>query len=131
VKSLKNFLKQIEIAKTIICMNKLLGTWKLVKHPQFLGAPEGLLCYQPNGTMFVIISGISSPPKTAEVNVIAYSGKFSFSNDTLIHHVEISNDLKKVGTDQMRYPFFEHDELILQDQRENEGAMKIHWKKIL
>jgi len=105
---------------------KLVGTWKLVSakittdkgelRDSWGPNPEGLLMYTADGRMSAILtlSGrkplsvsdfISAPvPERAEAfaSMTAYAGRYTFSGDKVVHHVEVASMPNDVGANMER-----------------------------
>jgi hypothetical protein len=128
---------------TLSCRNeggrdKLVGTWKLLSAllstaggerndaPFGLG-PKGFLTYTQEGRMSAMISysgrkpisvidlSLASVEEKAEAftTFLAYSGRYTLMEDTVIHHVEISSLQNWVNTDLVRLIKFQGDRIIL------------------
>ena len=125
---------------------RLLGTWKLVSYvgqevPSGVGSnvmgprPSGFINYGPDGRMIVLIVGSDrrKPAGTVATQVeaqhlirsmLAYAGTYTVDGDarTVTHHVEISGDQSRSGTDQVRTYTFNGDRLTLITQASNDPA---------
>lgn len=91
------------------------GAWKLADYrltdadgavTRPFADTQGLLIYTADGFMSASMSGGGMRP-------LFYSGPYETLVDKNIHHIEISNDPKLVGTDQQRLVSFEGDRLVL------------------
>ena len=115
----------------------LVGTWKLVSmthttdqgEVKFLMGhkPTGFITYTPDGRMSVVITAEARKPlsvndrfaapaeERAEAfsTVIAYAGRYTFTGDKIIHHVEVSWLPNYAGTDLVRFIKLQGDRLIL------------------
>jgi hypothetical protein len=115
----------------------VLGTWKLVSYVRqdlpsgatsdVMGPhPSGYINYSSDGRMMVLIvaSGRKKPagpvatPDEAEAlirSMLAYAGTYSLDSEakTVTHHVEISWDQSRAGTDQVRTYKLEGNHLTL------------------
>lgn len=105
----------------------LAGTWKLISVTDTTDAgevvttlygrnPDGLLTYTTDGRMMVIITDdgrkplsilgrrTSSVEERAELfsSCVAYSGRYTFTGDKVIHHVEVASLPNFVNTDLVR-----------------------------
>jgi len=104
----------------------ILGTWKLVSYVRedlpsgaksdVMGAhPSGYINYGPDGRMMVIIAGSDrkkpagavATPDEAEAlirSMLAYAGTYSIDSQakTVTHHIDISWDQSRTGTDHVR-----------------------------
>jgi Lipocalin-like domain len=119
------------IQKTIV------GTWKLVSYvgedvssgakADVLGAhPSGYINYGSDGRMIVLIvgtdrkrpAGTVATPAEAEAlirSMLAYAGTYTIdtAKKTVTHHIQVSWDQSRTGTDVVRTYKFEGDRLIL------------------
>jgi hypothetical protein len=115
----------------------ILGTWKLLSYVReelpsgaksdVMGAhPSGYINYGREGRMIVIIvgsdrkkpAGAVATPDEAEAlitSMLAYAGTYSIDSQakTVTHHVDISWDQSRTGTDQVRSYKLEGDRLTL------------------
>ena len=103
------------------------GTWRLVSvssrtangranDAPYGAAPTGLLIYTAGGRMSVMISYSDRQPLSSDdraaapveeraqafTTFYAYSGRYTFSCDRVVHHVEIASVPNWVNTDQIR-----------------------------
>jgi hypothetical protein len=103
-------------AATAQCKVGLVGTWKLVSvasttdkgavNKSVLGPhPSGLVTYTPDGRMMAIISDDGRKPLSvadrvaapaeeraeAYSNFMAYAGRYTFTCDKVVHHVEVAS----------------------------------------
>ncbi|MEL0083090.1 MAG: lipocalin-like domain-containing protein [Gammaproteobacteria bacterium] len=76
-------------------------------------APEGYIIYSSSGHMSAQIQGNGGEGVTGEGLFLAYGGPFSVEGETVIHHVELANWARMVGSDQVREATFSDDQLIL------------------
>jgi len=103
----------------------LVGTWKLISatnttekgeviEDAYGRNPTGFLTYTPDGRMMAIItwSGRKRPsiwPAPAQEQAeafstfLAYAGRYTFSSDRVIHHIEAAWRQDWVNTDQVRF----------------------------
>jgi Lipocalin-like domain len=94
----------------------------------YSGNPTGFLTYTADGRMMAIISNdgrkplsvpdwISAPVEEraeAYATSVAYAGRYTFSGDRVIHHVEACSIQNFVGTDFVRFiTKVDRDRLIL------------------
>lgn len=115
----------------------ILGTWKLVSYVReelpsgarsdVMGAhPSGYINYGPDGRMIVLIvgsdrkkpAGAVATPDEAETlikSMLAYAGTYTIDSEakTVTHHVEISWDQSRTGTDQVRTYKLEGNQIAL------------------
>jgi hypothetical protein len=110
------------------CKGSLVGTWKLVSvtattdkgdvDKAVLGQnPSGLLTYTADGRMMEIISegggkplsiadGVAAPAEeraTAYSTFMAYAGRYFFTCDKVVTHVDVASLQNLVNTDQTRF----------------------------
>jgi hypothetical protein len=112
----------------------LVGTWKLVSASSVTANgqrnenpygvdPAGFLTYFDDGRMTSLISYGGRKPLRAIPQVeeqaeafktfLAYGGRYTFSGDKVIHHVEISSIQNYVGKDLVRSVKFQGDQVVL------------------
>jgi len=130
-----NLSAQSKRASTI--QQAILGTWRLVSYVRqdlpsgatsdVMGAhPSGYINYSSDGRMMVLIVGTGrkkpagpvATPDEAEAlirSMLAYAGTYSLDTQakTVTHHVEISWDQSRAGTDQVRTYTLEGNRLTL------------------
>jgi hypothetical protein len=122
------------------CNYSIVGTWKLVSvasttdkgevDKAALGHhPSGLLTYTADGRMMAIISDdgrkpLSIPDRVAAPaeeraqaysTFVAYAGRYTFTCDKVVHHVEVASLQNWVNTDQTRMVTLEHDRLFVRN----------------
>jgi len=110
------------------CNFSVVGTWKLVSvasttdkdetNKAALGQhPSGLLTYTADGRMMAIISDDGRKPLSIPDRVAApaeeraqaystfmvYAGRYTFTCDKVVHHVEVASLQNWVNTDQTRF----------------------------
>ena len=115
----------------------MVGTWKLVSYvgedvstrakADVLGAhPSGYINYGGDGRMIVLIVGTDRKKPAGTVaslaeaealirSMLAYAGTYTIdmAMKTVTHHIEVSWDQSRTGTDAVRTYKFEGDRLIL------------------
>jgi hypothetical protein len=102
----------------------LIGKWTLVAHSQVNEELDGQLVYREDKTMSVHITG-----KFNGVEVlISYSGTYYFEEGCVVHKVEISDNPKRIGTEQRRYIKLAGD-LMIFTESPLETSFKIVWQK--
>ena len=131
--------------------NPLVGTWKLVSAKDttdkgevkdaFGPNPTGFLTYTADGRMMGIITNGGRKPlsindsrsapaeERAEAfsTMIAYAGRYTYTGDKVIHHVEISYMQNNVNTDQVRYIVkLEGNRLILRTP----SKLELVWERL-
>ncbi len=110
---------------------ELIGTWRLVSYRTvradgtirypFGNRARGYLIYTPEGRMVVTIMPRRRLVRLARYAVsatryISYSGRYTVSGNTVIHHVEVSQMLGLLDTDQVRVFEIKDDSLLLTAQ---------------
>ncbi len=124
----------------------ILGTWKLVSYVReelpsgaksdVMGAhPSGYINYGRDGRMMVIIvgsnrnkpAGAVATPDEAEAlirSMLAYAGTYSIDSQakTVTHHIDISWDQSRTGTDQVRSYKLEGDRVTLTTEPSTDPA---------
>jgi len=124
----------------------ILGTWKLVSYVRedlpsgaksdVMGAhPSGYINYCRDGRMIVIIfgsdrnkpAGAVATPDEAEAlirGMLAYAGTYSIDSQakTVTHHIDISWDQSRTGTDQVRSYKLEGDRITLTTEPSTDPA---------
>jgi hypothetical protein len=119
----------------------ILGTWKLVSYIREdlpSGAKSdvmGDLNYGPDGRMMVMIVGndrkkpagaIATPDeaKALITSMLAYGGTYSIDSEakTVTHHIDISWDQARTGTDNVRSYKLEGNRLMLSTEPSNDPA---------
>ena len=124
----------------------ILGTWKLVSYVReevpsgaksdVMGAhPSGYINYGRDGRMIVIIvgsdrnkpAGAVATPGEAEAlikSMLAYAGTYSIDSQakTITHHVDVSWDQSRTGTDQVRTFKLEGDRFPLRTEPSTDPA---------
>ena len=124
----------------------ILGTWKLVSYireelpsgtkSDVMGAhPSGYINYGRDGRMIVIIVGSDrnkpvgtvATPDEAEAlirSMLAYAGTYTIDREakTVTHHIDISWDQSRTGTDQVRSYKLEGNHITLTTEPSNDPA---------
>ena len=126
----------LSAAATAQCSFSVVGTWKLLSvasttdkgeaNKAALGQhPSGLLTYTEDGRMMAIISDdgrkpLSIPDRVAAPaeeraqaysTFMAYAGRYTFTCDKVVHHVEVASLQNWVNTDQTRFVTLENNRL--------------------
>jgi hypothetical protein len=128
--------------------DRVVGTWKLVTatqtdgkgetKPAFGLKPTGFVTYTADGRMMVIIpaegrkalsvNGRIAAPATeraeAFATMVAYAGRYSFTGDKVVHHVEASWMPNQVGTDLLRFVKLHGDRLVLRTPPMMDGGQQ-------
>lgn len=135
----------------------LIGTWRLTdvarlddsggRHPPSAGwdAPSGYLIYTPEGRMMAILStgardaiGYPDIDDTKRIgahkSMVAYTGKYEFHGDHVLHHVDIAWIPDWQGDTQKRYVELAGDRLTLTTPfgRRPDGSMarfELAWER--
>ena len=122
------------------CNFSVVGTWKLVSvisttdkgetNKVALGQhPSGLLTYTADGRMMAIISDdgrkpLSIPDRVAASaeeraqaysTFMAYAGRYTFTCDKVVHHVEVASLQNWVNTDQTRMVTLKDNQLLVRN----------------
>jgi hypothetical protein len=138
--------------------NPLVGTWKLKsfvreitgtseRYNQLVEHPEGFLGYSSDGRMYtILVAGDRIKPQeeapTDEERVklhksmIAYAGTYTIEGGKVVHHVDISWNGARAGSDQVRFYALEGSTLTIRtapnkspiDGREGVGI--VVWEKV-
>ena len=139
--------KVILICLLLLCPNAhafgrkdLVGTWELISYVltedgterPWCKSPFGIISYGANGYMAVGINcrkaendEITPDPK----DMVFYAGKFSIrSPNTVIHHVENSSEISRIGQDLERTVDMKGD-LITLSGMGVKGPVRLVWKK--
>jgi hypothetical protein len=117
--------------------DQIVGTWRLVAASATSGdvrdnapygpAPAGIITYTDDGRVMAIISHSGRKPLTSGDRISAstderaeafatsfsYAGRYSLSEDKIIHHVEIASVQNWVGTDLVRLVRLEKNRITL------------------
>ena len=124
----------------------ILGTWKLVSYireelpsgakSDVMGAhPSGYINYGRDGRMIVIIVGgdrnkpvgtVATPDEAEALirSMLAYAGTYTIDREakTVTHHIDISWDQSRTGTDQVRSYKLEGNHITLTTEPSNDPA---------
>ena len=118
----------------------VVGTWRLesytildgAKEKPWCGNPYGIISYFSNGYMAVGINckdeggAIVTDPK----DMVFYTGTYEIKGDrTLLHHVENSSDVTRIGKQLERTAELKNDRITLTGMG-TKGLVKLIWKKI-
>lgn len=132
------------------CKDTVVGTWKLVSvtattdkgvvDKAALGQnPSGLLTYTADGRMMAIISDdgrkplsvadrVSAPAEEraqAYSTFMAYAGRYTYTCDKVVHHIEVASLQNWVSTDQTRFVTLQGDRLIVRNTPQLRGAVLV------
>lgn len=132
------------------CKDSVVGTWKLVSvtsktekgdvNSAVLGRnPSGLLTYTEDGRMMAIISDDGRKPLSIADRVaapaeeraeaystfMAYAGRYTFTCDKIVHHVEVASLQNWVNTDQTRFISLQGKRLIVRNTPQMRGGMVV------
>jgi len=133
------------------CKDSLVGTWKLVSttattdkgdvNKAVLGGehPSGLLTYTADGRMMAIISDDGRKPLSVADRVsapveeraqaystfMAYAGRYTFSCDKVVHHVEVASLQNWVNTDQIRFVTLRGNRIFLRNTPQLRGGVTV------
>jgi len=118
----------------IMHVDAIVGVWRLVGFQRRNGLTEvesrpanGLLFYTTDGFMSAVISyrdrgrfasqdyrgGTPAEAKSAVDSYLSYCGRYTLSDDTVIHHVEMSMYPNWAGSDQRRSALLRDGQLVL------------------
>jgi hypothetical protein len=129
------------------CKYDLVGTWKLVSvtsttdrgevNKAVLGEhPSGLLTYTGDGRMMAIISDDGRKPLSIADRVaapieekaqaystfMAYAGRYTFTCDKVVHHIEVASLQNWVNTEQTRMLSFQGSRLTVRNTPQLRGG---------
>lgn len=138
--------------------NKLVGTWRLVSVSSstdsgekttsaFGQRPKGFITYTREGRMSAIIANdgrkplsrdrIAAPPEEraeAFATFIAYAGRYTFTGDKVVHHVEVASIQNWVGTDLIRSVTLQGDRVTLRTPPTQLGGVirstELVWERV-
>jgi hypothetical protein len=138
--------------------NPLFGTWKLEsmvyevsatgqRSSPFGDHPDGYLSYSPDGRMYAI--GVAEDrPKPRDLvpteeekaklqgSMFAYAGTYTADGEKVVHHVDISWNQSRTGTDLVRFYKLEGSTLTITTARAQsaidgeEGEFILVWNKV-
>jgi Lipocalin-like domain len=125
---------------------RIVGTWKLrsskavddggkALEPPYGPAPNGIVCFEPDGRMYCVLCDARSELPAGEPRqFMSYAGNYTFDGTTLSTRVDASSDASRVGGDQVRIVRFEKDGIVLAPPRRlYRGTMQHHelyWERI-
>ena len=136
---------------------QLYGTWRLVSYTRtvlatgettkfFGNSPYGFINYGQDGRMLLLVVSDNRPkvPDLTEMTdqlrlelfktMFAYGGTYTYNGKTVTHHVEISSDEQRTGTDQVREVKFEGNRVILSTPpyqwRGEQSFNRLTWERI-
>ena len=141
------------------CNFSVVGTWKLVSvasttdkdetNKAALGQhPSGLLTCTADGRMMAIISDdgrkpLSIPDRVAAPaeeraqaysTFMAYAGRYTFTCDKVVHHVEVASLQNWVNTDQTRIVTFRDSHLIVRNTPQLRNGVTVNlesaWERV-
>lgn len=132
------------------CKESVVGTWKLVSvtattdkgeaDKAVLGKnPSGLLTYTADGRMMAIISDDGRKPLSVADRVaapaeekaraystfMAYAGRYTFTCDKVVTHVEVASLQNWVNTDQTRFVRLQGDRMFVRNTPQLRGGVMI------
>ena len=132
------------------CKDSVVGTWKLVSNTAttdkgevnkaVLGQnPSGLLTYTSDGRMMAIISDDGRKPLSIADKVaapaeeraqaystfMAYAGRYTFTCEKMVHHIEIASLQNWVNTDQTRFVRIEGNRLFVRNTPQLRGGVMV------
>lgn len=137
------------------CNFSVVGTWKLVsvasrtdkdetKKAALGQHPSGLLTYTADDRMMVIISDdgrkpLSIPDRVAAPaeekaqaysTFMAYAGRYTFTCDKVVHHVEVASLQNWVNTDQTRMITFRDNHLIVRNTPQLRNGVTVNLESV-
>ena len=137
------------------CNYSVVGTWRLVSvastdnkaevNKAALGQnPSGLLTYTADGRMMAIISDggrkpLSIPDRVAApaeeraqayATFMAYAGRYTFTCDKVVHHVEVASLQNWVNTDQTRMITFRDNHLIVRNTPQLRNGVTVNLESV-
>ena len=132
------------------CNDSVVGTWKLVSNTTatetgevnkaaFGQNPSGLLTYTADGRMMAIISDDGRKPLSiadrvaapieeraqADSTFMAYAGRYTFSCDKVVHHVEVASLQNWVNTDETRVVTLRGNRLFIRNSPQSRGGVVV------
>lgn len=132
------------------CKDSIVGTWRLISttattdkgdvNKAVLGQhPSGLLTYTADGRMMAIISDdgrkplsvadrVSAPAEEraeAYSTFMAYAGRYTFTCDKVVHHVEVASLQNWVNTDQTRFVTLQGNRIFLRNTPQLRGGVMV------
>jgi hypothetical protein len=125
---------------------RIVGTWRLVSTkgvddngkvlaPPYGPAPNGVVCFQPDGRMYcVLCDGRNELPAGEPRQFMSYAGNYSFDGNSLSTRVDASSDASRVGGDQVRAVRFENGTMVLAPPRRLYAGVMQHqellWERV-
>ncbi|MEO8165887.1 MAG: lipocalin-like domain-containing protein [Betaproteobacteria bacterium] len=125
---------------------RIIGTWRLkstkgvddagkVMPPPYGPAPNGVLCVQADGRMYVVLcDGRAELPAGEARQFMSYAGNCVFDGATLTTSVDASSDASRIGGDQVRTVRFENGGVMLAPPRRlYAGVMQrqeLFWERV-
>jgi hypothetical protein len=125
---------------------RIVGTWRLVSTkgvddngkvlaPPYGPAPNGVVCFQPDGRMYcVLCDGRNELPAGEPRQFMSYAGSYSFDGNSLSTRVDASSDASRVGGDQVRAVRFENGTMVLAPPRRLYAGVMQHqellWERV-
>src|SRR5215831_11882585 len=137
----------------------LVGTWRLLSATSTAGGgevnsavfgenPTGFITYTTDGRVSVIISDGGRKPLSVSDRIaaateerakafssfVAYAGRYTFTGDKVVHHVEAASIQNWVNTDLVRSARLEGDRLILKTPPTARGgiqqSIELVWQRL-
>jgi len=115
---------------------ELVGTYELISHGRFDSAGtfspsghqmSGQLMYSEDGFMSVFITFVNDSLEFSDM--VIYTGRYSFDESKIIHHIENSPKSTRRNTEETRYYKQENDTLVLTTPQTPDGYFEIKWQK--
>lgn len=104
--------------------SQLIGNWKLLEHSQINQDLQGELIYTLDNKMSVYITGKFDGSEV----LISYSGTYYLEKNFVIHKVVVSDNPKRIGTEQRRYIRMNGKQMTLTESA-LETSFKVVWVK--
>jgi hypothetical protein len=109
--------------------------------------PLGFITYTADGRMSVIINASDRKPLSGDdraaapvaeraeafATMVAYAGRYTFTGDKVVHHVEASAVPNDVGTDLVRSAELDGDRLTLRTPMQSDGeqvVVEVVWQRL-
>jgi hypothetical protein len=125
---------------------RIVGTWRLKKTkgvddagkalaPPFGPAPNGVVCFEPDGRMYcVLCDGRAELPAGEPRQFMSYAGNYTFDGTILSTRVDASSDASRIGGDQLRNVRFENGGMVLAPPRRLYAGVMQHqelfWERV-
>ena len=135
----------------------VVGNWRVVSvtttndkgvvQDPFGKNPVGFITYTADGRMSVLLTSSDRKPLSGDdraaapvaekaeafATMVAYAGRYTFTGDKVVHHVEASSMPNDVGTDLVRSATLDGDRLALRATMQSEGeqvVVEVVWQRL-